>query len=232
MKAATLLPLLLLASSAEAQNRFFSSTWGRSPMGAKYAATLYAGDGVVLAKSTELADIEADIFARNACNNAGKVYLPASPDADAGGCVDPATWVAGSWAVGAWGACSATCGDGTQTRAVTCQKNGTTVPDTKCPAPKPATSQACNTQACATCTVSRPLGGQTTYTAGATISCNKCSNSPVYATCKNGITTNPDASGGTEQTTTDHPAEWTFISSMGSGCGGSGSTTIYFYKCQ
>lgn len=92
MKTAILLPLMLLASNAEAQNKFFSSTWGRSPMGAKYAAILSAGDGVVLAKGTELADIEADITARNACNNAGRVYLPASPDADAGGCVDPSIW--------------------------------------------------------------------------------------------------------------------------------------------
>lgn len=154
MKAATLLPLLLLAPSAEAQNKFFSSTWGRSPMGAKYAATLYAGDGVVLAKSTELADIEADITARNACNNAGKVYLPASPDADAGGCVDPSIWSNGTWQVTAWGACSVSCGGGTQTRTVSCVSNGgNALLDSKCPAPKPATSQACNTQACPECAI-------------------------------------------------------------------------------
>tara|TARA_Y100001960_G_C14773763_1_gene881706 strand:- start:3020 stop:4597 length:1578 start_codon:yes stop_codon:yes gene_type:complete len=47
-----------------------------------------------------------------------------------------------SWTVGSWGACSKTCGGGTQTRSVTCSSGY------RCTGVKPATSQACNTTAC------------------------------------------------------------------------------------
>lgn len=55
-----------------------------------------------------------------------------------------------AWTSAAWGACSLTCGGGTQTRAVTCQRNdGVTVADGNCNiATKPVLSQSCNTQAC------------------------------------------------------------------------------------
>lgn len=56
-----------------------------------------------------------------------------------------------SWNIGAWSACSASCGGGTQSRSVVCQRNdGVNVTDDLCSS-KPATTQACNTQACTSC---------------------------------------------------------------------------------
>jgi len=53
------------------------------------------------------------------------------------------------WSVGSFGACSANCGSGTQTRTVLCMLNGqTVVADTFCTAIKPVADQVCNTQEC------------------------------------------------------------------------------------
>ncbi|KNC55690.1 uncharacterized protein AMSG_01959 [Thecamonas trahens ATCC 50062] len=57
------------------------------------------------------------------------------------------------WSVGTYGACSVSCGGGVATRPVTCQlASGTVIDDALCEieAAKPSTSQACNTQSCAT----------------------------------------------------------------------------------
>lgn len=67
-----------------------------------------------------------------------------------------------SYETGSWGACSADCGGGTQTRTVTCRRRDATnasldvqtVADSFCAAhglTKPAGSQRCNTQACTEC---------------------------------------------------------------------------------
>ena len=55
-----------------------------------------------------------------------------------------------SWQTGAYGACSLSCGGGTQTAPAICkQNNGAIVADGLCAGAKPAsTSQSCNTQAC------------------------------------------------------------------------------------
>jgi hypothetical protein len=53
-----------------------------------------------------------------------------------------------AWVSSGWGACSATCGGGSQTQTVTCQLNGTTVDNSNCTDPMPATSQICNIESC------------------------------------------------------------------------------------
>lgn len=55
-----------------------------------------------------------------------------------------------NWLVGEYGQCSEICGGGVQHRTVTCmyKDNKTIGADSRCPSPKPQTSQTCNTQAC------------------------------------------------------------------------------------
>lgn len=57
-----------------------------------------------------------------------------------------------TWSIGAWSACSAGCGGGTQTRTVQCKRSdGTLLPDSVCAnmiGTKPATVQFCNTHTC------------------------------------------------------------------------------------
>ena len=53
------------------------------------------------------------------------------------------------WVVGAFGVCDTICGGGTQTRTVECQDcNGNVLADGECAGPKPAETQACNTDPC------------------------------------------------------------------------------------
>lgn len=72
-----------------------------------------------------------------------------------------------SWAVGAFGACSVSCGGGTQTRSVVCTRNdGVTFNDGICTSlvgAKPATSQACNTHGCTSCNWNFTGGGDGGY---------------------------------------------------------------------
>ncbi len=54
-----------------------------------------------------------------------------------------------AWKTGPWSSCSKTCGGGTQSRSVWCERdNGTKVADSYCTGTVPATSQVCNTQPC------------------------------------------------------------------------------------
>jgi len=55
------------------------------------------------------------------------------------------------WKTGDYGTCSLTCGGGTQTRSVWCERNedSVTVDDSYCGGGKPDESQSCNTAACA-----------------------------------------------------------------------------------
>lgn len=57
-----------------------------------------------------------------------------------------------AWEAGSFGACSATCGGGTQTRSAVCKRqDGAAAPDNYCTGVKPATSQVCNTHSCSRC---------------------------------------------------------------------------------
>lgn len=58
-----------------------------------------------------------------------------------------------NWQTSGWSGCSASCGGGTQTRSVWCQRSdGQTVSGSYCAGATPASSQACNTQVCKTVT--------------------------------------------------------------------------------
>lgn len=63
-------------------------------------------------------------------------------------CVGSATY---SWLAGSWSSCSASCGGGVQTRALSCQRSTDLayVSSSYCTSAAPATQQSCNTQACA-----------------------------------------------------------------------------------
>lgn len=57
-----------------------------------------------------------------------------------------------SWVVGVYSSCSRSCGTGTQTRTVVCNRHdGLTVADSFCGGSKPVTSLACNTHSCFSC---------------------------------------------------------------------------------
>lgn len=58
-----------------------------------------------------------------------------------GSCEEPPPST-GEWTVGSWGACSESCGGGTQTRNVSCSFDS-------CDGPEPVRTQTCNVQACA-----------------------------------------------------------------------------------
>lgn len=54
-----------------------------------------------------------------------------------------------TWNIGPFGDCSKLCGGGERTRSVLCQnQSGATTVDSNCTPPKPATSEACNTDTC------------------------------------------------------------------------------------
>jgi hypothetical protein len=76
-----------------------------------------------------------DPYARNMSTRSDNTYVEI---------VDP-----GSWSSGDWGACSAACGGGTQTRTNTCVDGGSNPIESRlCLAGEPSVSQACNESAC------------------------------------------------------------------------------------
>ncbi len=78
-----------------------------------------------------------------------------------------------AWSTGVFGACSSSCGGGSQTRSVTCQRNdGVSVADSYCSGSKPAASQACNTQACVVACL--PTAGELTYEGQTQCPTNEC----------------------------------------------------------
>jgi len=82
---------------------------------------------------------------------------PAYPDASCAGQTKPAASQSCNlpacvytWDIGTYGACSLSCGGGTQTRTVQCKTGGSVVSSSLCSQPVPAASQSCNTQPCHT----------------------------------------------------------------------------------
>ena len=80
---------------------------------------------------------------------------------------NPQACVTYAWTSGGFGACSKTCGGGTQTQSVTCQSSaGTTVNNSFCTGIAPAGTQACNSQACLTYNWSQSGFGACSATCG------------------------------------------------------------------
>jgi len=111
-------------------------------VGALSACSAACGDGTQTRSVTCLDEGSGMTVADALCD-------PGSRPADMQACNDGACTY--SWETGAFGACSAACGDGTQTRSVTCTADldGMTVADSLCDAgSRPAESQSCNDGAC------------------------------------------------------------------------------------
>lgn len=94
-----------------------------------------------------------------------------------------------TWVESAWTACSQACGGGIQGRTVTCQRDGTDLADdAQCAGPLPASSQACNTQACTGPAVNGACGSSAGTVA---------STAPAANLCTTGSSTVPAAVGST-----------------------------------
>ncbi|PIK59384.1 thrombospondin [Apostichopus japonicus] len=63
-----------------------------------------------------------------------------------------------NWFTDEYGACTVTCGTGTQTRTVECRNNNSMVQDSNCNDPKPATTANCNEESCPDWTIDDTFG--------------------------------------------------------------------------
>ncbi|PIK49070.1 thrombospondin [Apostichopus japonicus] len=63
-----------------------------------------------------------------------------------------------NWFTDEYGACTVTCGTGTQTRTVECRNNNGMVQDSNCNDPKPATTANCNEESCPDWTIDDTFG--------------------------------------------------------------------------
>jgi hypothetical protein len=115
------------------------------------------GDSFSGVEGQAAADAGADSKPRDVTVTPGDFPAPDSPIPVQDVGTDSVSY---AWHTGAWGSCTKSCGGGTQSRSVWCQKNdGKTVPDSNCVGAKPATTQPCNTQPCCTqapCCATKP----------------------------------------------------------------------------
>jgi len=116
--------------------------------------TVLAADSHAVNSGAEVI-IEEHGACSQVANNSGKrVFVPTrTPEEwaafrnNASG-VDAAACSYG-WVTGNWGSCSETCGGGTRTRSVACERSdGAASADGNCSGSKPTSSQNCNTQSC------------------------------------------------------------------------------------
>lgn len=84
-----------------------------------------------------------------------------------------------NWNTGPWSGCSASCGGGTKTRSVWCERDdGLVVDDALCTSSKPSTSTSCNTHACQECRSYNSNHGAHIRTGAATMYLGAHSGSP------------------------------------------------------
>lgn len=143
-----------------------------------------------------------------------------------------------AWFSGTWSACSASCGGGTRTRTVTCQKDGTaTVADSNCTDTKPATSETCNTGICYTYSWYSSSWGScnaacdSTGTQSRTVYCRRSDNTQVADSyCASAGTkpnTSTSCSGGACYTYSWYTGSYGSCSATKCGSSGTKSRTVY-----